>query len=147
MMIVEFGRGNLAGKPVAPFHEPVSIRAHGVAHEIAFAVTTPQPGAFAPPPPESLAPHFPQLEISELLGHGGMGAVYLAERQDNGALAVSVEWPEGKRRNREGCSFEIRIPDAVDPTLRTSNGPHQCSRRSNACGPRSSRTPPWAGEK
>ena len=32
--------------------------------------------AFVPPTPVELAAHFPQLEILELLGHGGMGAVY-----------------------------------------------------------------------
>ena len=36
------------------------------------AVTTPQPGVFIPPKPDSLAEHFPQLEILESLGHGGM---------------------------------------------------------------------------
>ena len=30
---------------------------------------------FEPPPVAELAPLFPQLEIFELIGHGGMGAV------------------------------------------------------------------------
>src|SRR6185436_9565753 len=35
-----------------------------------------------PPTPAELAPRFPQLEIVELLGHGGMGAVYKVRQKD-----------------------------------------------------------------
>ena len=38
-------------------------------------------GDFTPPRPESLAVLFPQLEIYNLLGHGGMGAVYRARQR------------------------------------------------------------------
>ncbi|MFV1967801.1 MAG: protein kinase [Pirellulaceae bacterium] len=69
----------------------------------------PRPGSFLPPEPAELSPHFPQLEIEELLGHGGMGAVYRARQTKLDRLvALKIIKPESaddpafaERFNRE----------------------------------------------
>ena len=46
----------------------------------------------------------------------------LSELVDGNKLYIHVNWPEGKRHSREGCSFEVKIPDAMAVILKTSNG-------------------------
>jgi DUF4097 and DUF4098 domain-containing protein YvlB len=46
----------------------------------------------------------------------------VAVRADDGKLMVSAKWPDNERKSSEGCSFEIRMPDADGLVLKSSNG-------------------------
>jgi predicted Ser/Thr protein kinase len=69
--------------------------------EIEPAPTAPSPGSashWSPPKPQELARSFPQLEVLDLVGHGGMGAVYKARHVGLDRLvAVKILPPEVSR--------------------------------------------------
>ena len=67
--------------------------------ESPFAATTPQLGGFDVPAPAALQQYFSQLVIHDLIGQGGMGAVYLARQTKLDRLvALKIMRPESRER-------------------------------------------------
>jgi tRNA A-37 threonylcarbamoyl transferase component Bud32 len=68
--------------------------------------------AFPPPTPEEVAEHFPQFEILECLGRGGMGIVYKARQKSlKRMVAIKILAPErvGEERFAERFSAEAEL--------------------------------------
>jgi len=77
-------------------------------------------GAQCPLPVEELAPHFPQLEILECLGRGGMGVVYKARQKSlNRIIALKLLAPERVR----DAKFAERFAEEAQ-ALAKLNHPH-----------------------
>lgn len=69
--------------------------ANGSLLNAAYAVTTPQGAVQATPAIAELVQLFPHLEIMDLIGHGGMGAVYKArQRKLDRMIAVKIIRPD-----------------------------------------------------
>lgn len=49
-------------------------------------------------------------------------ATIVAERRPDQTLFVTVKWPDDKRLDSEGCTFDIAAPGAFGVTIDTSNG-------------------------
>jgi serine/threonine protein kinase len=75
---------------------------------------------FATPAPEELAPHFPQLEVLEVLGRGGMGVVYKVRQKSlNRLAALKLLAPE----RVEDARFAERFQNEAH-ALAALNHPH-----------------------
>ncbi len=110
--------------------------------------TEAKPAAFTPPTAEELAARFPQLEIIELLGRGGMGVVYKARQKSLDRLVALKILP---RSLGNDPAFADRFTREARALAQLNHRPRAkssstCASTKSCCAPWK-KSPPAAGSR